>query len=71
MKAWRERRGLTQTRLAELSGINRVSINKYESGERQPQNMTLGTAYRLADVLQVEPRVFLKPDAARSGETHQ
>lgn len=62
LKAWRIRRGLTQTQLAELSGVNRVSINKYENGERRPQNMTLGTAYRLADVLDVEPREFLKPD---------
>lgn len=69
LKTWRERRGFTQTQLSELSDVNRVMINNYERGRKSPRKMTLETAYRLADALDVEPRVFLEPDAAQPGET--
>ncbi|PWG59655.1 helix-turn-helix domain-containing protein [Bifidobacterium catulorum] len=56
----RERRGLNKTQLAELAGIPRVTISKYETGATNPENMSLKMAYRLADVLDCEPREFLK-----------
>ncbi|PWG59068.1 helix-turn-helix domain-containing protein [Bifidobacterium catulorum] len=60
LKSIRERRGYTQTALSEESGVNRVMINNYERGRKSPNSMTLDTAYRLADVLDCEPREFLK-----------
>jgi DNA-binding XRE family transcriptional regulator len=46
--ALRHRRGLTQRRLSELSGIQQADISRIERGETQP---TTVTAKRLADAL--------------------
>jgi DNA-binding XRE family transcriptional regulator len=46
--ALRHRRGLTQRRLSELSGIQQADISRIERGETQP---TTVTARRLADAL--------------------
>ena len=48
----RKRRGLTQGQLAEVLGISRVTIARYETGERTP---SLHTIRKLADILQVTP----------------
>lgn len=49
--ALRRRRGLTQRRLSELSGIQQADISRIERGETQP---TTVTARRLADALGVD-----------------
>jgi DNA-binding XRE family transcriptional regulator len=46
--ALRHRRGLTQRRLSELSGVQQADISRIERGETQP---TTVTAKRLADAL--------------------
>lgn len=46
----RKQKGLTQAQLSAVSGINRVSIAKYETGISVP---SLKTAERLADALGV------------------
>jgi XRE family transcriptional regulator, regulator of sulfur utilization len=49
--ALRRRRGLTQRRLSELSGVQQADISRIERGETQP---TTVTAKRLADALGVD-----------------
>lgn len=46
--ALRRRRGLTQRRLSELSGVQQADISRIERGETQP---TTVTARRLAEAL--------------------
>ena len=46
--ALRRRRGFTQRRLSELSGVQQADISRIERGETQP---TTVTARRLADAL--------------------
>src|SRR5258708_34219032 len=48
----RKRRGLTLTRLAELTGLSTRSISLYENGHKEPSEDTL---LQLADVLGVSP----------------
>ena len=45
----RKRRGLTLTRLAELTGLSTRSISLYENGHSEPSEETL---LRLAEVLE-------------------
>lgn len=44
----REQMGLTQQQLARKTGVSRVSISRYESGQREP---TLTIAAKLAAAL--------------------
>lgn len=39
IKAWREARGLTQAQLAELIGVHRVTLARWETGTRIPHPM--------------------------------
>lgn len=48
LRVWRELRGLTQTALAGISGVNRVQIVDIEAGRKKG---SLETARRLADAL--------------------
>ena len=50
LRVIRKQKGLTQEQLSAVSGINRVSIAKYETGASVP---SLKTAERLADALGV------------------
>ncbi|EBX8168041.1 XRE family transcriptional regulator [Salmonella enterica subsp. enterica serovar Glostrup] len=50
LKALREARGLTQTRLAEMIDVQPRAYNRWERGHISPQ---LETLLKLADVLQV------------------
>jgi len=59
LKEWRERRGMTQTRLSELSGVSRISIVRYEHRVMDDRNITLENAQKLADALDCDPRDFL------------
>jgi Zn-dependent peptidase ImmA (M78 family)/DNA-binding XRE family transcriptional regulator len=55
----RKRRGLTLTRLAELTGLSTRSISLYENGHQEPSAETL---LHLADVLDVAPEFLGAPD---------
>lgn len=46
----RKRKGMTQAALSAFTGINRVSIAKYETGKTEP---SLKTAEKLASALDV------------------
>jgi DNA-binding XRE family transcriptional regulator len=48
LRIWRDLRGLTQSALAQASGVNRVQIAEIEAGRK---NGSLETARRLAEAL--------------------
>lgn len=50
---------MTQKELAEKSGVNIRQIQRYESGESVPQNMTLKNAIAICDVLECDVRSLL------------
>lgn len=50
----RTSKSMTQTKLAELSGINARQIRKIETGEIKTKNITIGTITALAHALGVE-----------------
>lgn len=49
----RTSKGMTQAKLAELSGINARQIRKIETGEIKTRNITIGTITALANALNV------------------
>ena len=51
--AIRTEKGMTQTKLAELSGINARQIRKIETGEIKTKNITIGTITALSHALGV------------------
>lgn len=51
VRYWRKKRGLTQDRLAELSGLSRVSISEIERGTA---DVKISTIKALAKALNVE-----------------
>jgi Zn-dependent peptidase ImmA (M78 family) len=51
----RKARGLTQTELAEAVGVSQPAINRYESGDRDPDDDTLA---KLANVLMVTEQLL-------------
>ena len=55
IKYIRKRRGLTQSQLAEVTGIHPVTIRKYETNKLQPKKEQI---QRIADTLMVSPLVF-------------
>src|SRR5215208_1200026 len=57
----REKRGLSQYELSELTGIPQAAISKIERGLRKPHMTTLG---KLARALHVEDPVMLSMDVA-------
>lgn len=61
LRALRERRALTQEELAQMAGLNRVTINTIEGGHAEPR---AGTVRKLARALGVEPSDLMAPDAA-------
>lgn len=48
IKAIREERGLRQSELAQMLGMDQANVSRYESGERR---LTLENAIRIAHVL--------------------
>lgn len=52
-------RGLTQTQLADMSGVARPNISWFETGYRPVSQMYLRTALRLSEALQCDPVDFL------------
>lgn len=57
VRIYRKRAGLSQKELAELVGVSQQTIDRYESGSRQP-NITDGV--RLADVLHTTSEKLVK-----------
>lgn len=55
IKYIRTRRGLSQSQLADMTGIHPVTIRKYETNKLQPKKEQIR---RIADVLRVSPIVF-------------
>lgn len=49
----RKRAGLSQSQLAELSGVSLRMIQKYETGDRDINNASAITVYKLAQSLKV------------------
>lgn len=65
----RERRGLTQARLAKLAGIGRSVINKIENGISEPQPKTLqkiARALNIPEEMIFEAAGTLKPSNHKS-----
>jgi transcriptional regulator with XRE-family HTH domain len=59
LKELRERRGLTQTELAKLSGVSRATIARYEAGEQhRPHSKTVR---KLARALKARPEELFGP----------
>lgn len=57
----RKRNGLTQARLAELMNVEQPTIQRWETGKREP---TLAQLIKLAEVLQVEPGALIDSSIA-------
>lgn len=55
----RIKKGLSQEKLAELSGLHRTYISSLELGKR---NVSLNNIYALAKALDVTPDKLLKPE---------
>lgn len=51
LKAYRQQAGLTQTQLAELSGIGLRAVQKYEAGDNDIGRIEVTTAARMAHAL--------------------
>lgn len=51
LKGIRQKKGMTQRQLSEASGVNRVTIAKYETGKSVP---SLSNAEKLAKALDVK-----------------
>lgn len=60
IKDLRKAKGLTQQALATAAGVPLRAIQKYENGETQVENMTLGNAVKIAAALGVQPQDLIK-----------
>jgi transcriptional regulator with XRE-family HTH domain len=58
LRELREKRGLSQTRLAELAGLNRNYVGDVERGKRNP---CLDNILKLAEALDVAPSELFRP----------
>ena len=59
LKLLRRRRGLTQEDLARLLGVSRITVARWESGQRFPTTEQL---MKLSKVLEVSPEELLRVD---------
>ncbi len=57
LRAARQERGLTQERVAHISGVQAGEISRIEHGKRDPQTSTL---LKIAEALQVPPGRLLE-----------
>jgi len=65
LKELRKKKRLTQDQLAELVGVTRVAIAKWEAGERAPKGEYL---VKLSETLGVSPSYFFESEKSRKGE---
>lgn len=62
MRAWREKRGLTQEQVATKLGTHRGMVSRYENSER---GLTLTQQFRIMRILKITPAQFFQhPDEA-------
>ena len=59
LKSYRNEKGLTQEKLAELSGLHRTYISAVE---REQRNISLENIENLANALEIEAYLLLKQD---------
>ena len=59
LRAYRKQGGLSQEKLAELSGLHRTYISGLELGKRNP---SITIVARLAEALEIEPGALLARD---------
>ena len=59
LAAWRQKRGLSQQRLADAVGVQQVTISRIETGRQRTLRLDLLGA--LARALDVEPWELLRP----------
>ena len=64
LKAFRERRGLSQNQLAQRSGVPRPTISSLESGAQL--GISLENALKLADALNVTVDMLARSDPLQS-----
>lgn len=58
----RKARGMSQQCLSDKSGVPRARISDYETGYVNPHNMTIDTAIKLADAMNItDVRHLLEP----------
>jgi ribosome-binding protein aMBF1 (putative translation factor) len=65
LKFWREKRGYSQERLAELAEIDRREVGRLENGQREPR---FGIINKLAGALEIEPGELFKGTAFTPAE---
>lgn len=61
----RESKGISRTQLAHLAGLPYPSLAAYESGRRVP---SLPAGLRIADALDVHPRLLMEKRNEKNGE---
>lgn len=67
LKAYRQKAGLTQTQLAELSGIGLRAVQKYEAGDNDIGRIEVTTAARMAHALGLHTSDFSDKSAFLCG----
>lgn len=61
LKLLRIAKGLSIQELSEETGINRVTLSRYENDTHQLKNMRVETIIKIADVLEIDDiRVFFR-----------
>ena len=60
LREWRERRGLSQTELADLAATYQKTVSNLETG--QTQRIEFDLLQRLADALQCKPKDLIGED---------
>ena len=60
LKKIRKENNLSQSQLAELSGVSLRMIQKYETGDRDINNASAVTVYKLAQALNVKVEDLLR-----------
>lgn len=71
LRSLRQMRGLSQVRLAEMSGLSRTSVSNLERNQGSSESTadpTLSTLYRLAYALRVPPAILLPAVGEEVGE---
>lgn len=58
----RKEKGLSQSKLAEISGVPKVMIQKYERNIRSINNANVCTVLKLAQALEVDARDILEKE---------
>jgi transcriptional regulator with XRE-family HTH domain len=66
IRAFRERMGISQEALADISGLHRTYITQVEQGKR---NISVNNIFRIAEALEVEPNILLILDSIKKKET--